>query len=73
MSTVVQAKLADLITLPPDELRELMFGIQEALEDMEDIAEAKRVRAEIAAGRMDTVSLDEVMQKLGITDADLHD
>lgn len=73
MSTIAQAKLADIVTLPPEEMREIMLGIQEALEDQEDIEDAKRIRAEIERGEAELVPLEQVMKELGITDADLQD
>ena len=38
----------------------------EALEDAEDAAKADRVMAEIKAGRMETVSLDDAWRQLGL-------
>ena len=73
MSSVAKEKLADIVTLPPEEMREILLGIQEALEELEDVADARRIRGEIDRGETDTVPLEEVMKKLGITDADLHD
>lgn len=73
MSTVAKEKLADIITLPPDEMREIMLGIQDALEEIEDIEDVKRIRGEIERGETDLVPLEEVMKELGITDADLQD
>lgn len=73
MSSVAKEKLADIITLPPEEMREIMLGIQDALEELEDIEDANRIRGEIERGETGTVPLDEVMKNLGLTDADLHD
>lgn len=73
MSSVAKEKLADIITLPPDEMREIMLGIQDALEELEDIEDVKRIRGEIERGETGTVPLEEVMKNLGLTDADLHD
>jgi predicted DNA-binding protein len=73
MSIAAQKVLSDAKALSPDEMRELLRDIEEILEDMDDVADAQRVREQIARGEMDTVSLDEVMQKLGITNADLQD
>lgn len=73
MSSVAKEKLADIITLPPDEMREIMLGIQDALEELEDIEDVKRIREEIERGETGTVPLEEVMKNLGLTDADLHD
>jgi hypothetical protein len=73
MSTLAKQKLAEIVSLPPEEMLEIMRGIQEALEDMEDAADAKRIRGEIERGETTTVSLDEVMKQSGITDADLRD
>lgn len=73
MSMAAQKILSDAKALSADEMRELLRDIEEALEDMDDVADAQRVREQIARGETDTVSLDEVMQKLGITNADLQD
>ncbi|MCX6837704.1 MAG: hypothetical protein NTX35_07820 [Verrucomicrobia bacterium] len=73
MSTVAKEKLADIVTLSPEEMREIMLGIHEALEEIEDIEDVKRIRGEIERGETDVVPLEEVMKELGITDADLQD
>lgn len=73
MSSVAKEKLADIVTLSPEEMREIMLGIHEALEEIEDIEDVKRIRGEIERGETDTVPLEEVMKELGITDADLQD
>lgn len=73
MSTVAKEKLADIVTLSPEEMREIMLGIHEALEDIEDAEDAKRILGEIERGEADLVPLEEVMKELGITDADLQD
>lgn len=73
MSSVVKEKLADIVTLSPEEMREIMLGIHEALEDIEDAEDAKRILGEIERGEADLVPLEEVMKELGITDADLQD
>ena len=73
MSTVAKEKLADIVTLSPEEMREIMLGIHEALEEIEDIEDVKRIRGEIERGGTDVVPLEEVMKELGITDADLQD
>ena len=73
MSTVAKKKLADIVTLSPEEMREIMLGIHEALEEIEDIEDVKRIRGEIERGETDLVPLEEVMKELGITDADLQD
>ncbi len=71
MSIIAKDKLADIITLPPEAMREIMLGIQEALEDIEDAEDAKRIRGQIERGETSVHSWDEVMRELGITDADL--
>ena len=71
MSTVAKDKLADIVTLPPEEMREIMLGIQEALEDIEDAEDAKRIRGEIERGETSVHSWEEVMKELGLTNADL--
>ena len=73
MSNVAKEKLADIVTLSPEEMREIMLGIHEALEEIEDIEDVKRIRGEIERGETDLVPLEEVMKELGITDADLQD
>jgi len=73
MSTVAKEKLADIVTLSPEEMREIMLGIHEALEDIEDIEDAKRISGEIERGETTLVPLEQVMKELGITDADLQD
>lgn len=73
MSTVAKEKLADIVTLSPEEMREIMLGIHDALEEIEDIEDVKRIRGEIERGETDLVPLEEVMKELGITDADLQD
>lgn len=73
MSSLVKEKLADIVTLSPEEMREIMLGIQDALEEIEDIEDVKRIRGEIERGETDLVPLEEVMKELGITDADLQD
>lgn len=73
MSSVAKEKLADIVTLSPEEMREIMLGIHEALEEIEDIEDVKRIRGEIERGETDLVPLEEVMKELGITDADLQD
>lgn len=73
MSTVAKEKLAEIVTLSPEEMREIMLGIQEALEEVEDIQDVTRIRGEIERGETDLVPLEEVMKELGITDADLQD
>ena len=73
MSTVAKEKLADIVTLSPEEMREIMLGIHEALEEIEDIEDVKRIRGEIERGETDVVPLEEVMKEPGITDADLQD
>ena len=73
MSTVAKEKLAEIVTLSPEEMRDIMLGIQEALEEIEDIEDVKRIRGEIERGETDLVPLEEVMKELGITDADLQD
>ena len=73
MSSVAKQKLADIVTLSPEEMREIMLGIQDALEEIEDIEDVKRIRGEIERGETDLVPLEEVMKELGITDADLQD
>ena len=73
MSTLAKEKLADIVTLSPEEMREIMLGIHEALEEIEDIEDVKRIRGEIERGETDVVPLEEVMKELGITDADLQD
>lgn len=73
MSTIAKEKLADIVTLSPEEMREIMLGIHEALEEIEDIEDVKRIRGEIERGETDLVPLEEVMKELGITDADLQD
>jgi endonuclease/exonuclease/phosphatase family metal-dependent hydrolase len=73
MRTVAKEKLADIVTLSPEEMREIMLGIHEALEEIEDIEDVKRIRGEIERGETDVVPLEEVMKELGITDADLQD
>jgi len=53
MSTVAKEKLADIVTLPPDEMRVIMLGNQDALEELEDIEDAKRIRGRpILVGQM---------------------
>jgi hypothetical protein len=71
MSTVAKEKLADIVTLSPEEMREIMLGIHEALEEIEDIEDVKRIRGEIERGETSLHSWDEVMKELGLTDADL--
>lgn len=71
MSTVAKEKLAEIITLSPEEMREIMLGIEEALEEMEDAEDAARIRGQIERGETTTVSWDEAMKTLGLTDADL--
>lgn len=73
MSTVAKEKLADIITLPPDEMREIMLGIQDALEELEDIEDANRIRGEIERGETSVHTWEEVMKEAGLTDADLDD
>jgi hypothetical protein len=73
MSSVAKEKLADIVTLSPEEMREIMLGIQDALEEIEDIEDVKRIRGEIERGETGLVPLEEVMKELGITDADLQD
>ena len=73
MSTLAKDKLAEITALSPEEMREIMVGIHEALEEIEDAEDAKRILGEIERGETTTVSLEEVMKELGITDADLHD
>lgn len=73
MSTVAKEKLADIITLPPDEMREIMLGIQDALEELEDIEDANRIRGEIERGETSVHTWEEVMNEAGLTDADLDD
>jgi hypothetical protein len=73
MSTLAKEKLADIVTLSTEEMREIMLGIHEALEEIEDIEDVKRIRGEIERGETDVVPLEEVMKELGITDADLQD
>ena len=58
MSTVAKEKLADIVTLSPEEMREIMLGIHEALEDIEDIEDAKRICGEIERGETTLVSLE---------------
>lgn len=71
MSSVAKEKLADIITLPPEEMREIMLGIQDALEELEDVEDVKRIRGEIERGETSVHSWEEVMGELGLTDADL--
>jgi hypothetical protein len=52
-------------------MREIMLGIHEALEEIEDIEDVKRIRGEIERGETSLHSWDEVMKELGLTDADL--
>jgi predicted DNA-binding protein len=54
-------------------MREIVSGMVEALEDIEDAEDAQRIRGEIERGETHTVSMEEIMKKLGITDADLQD
>jgi len=71
MSQTARAKLAEIVALPPEEMREIMLGIQEALEDIEDTEDVLRVRGEIARGETTLHSWEEVMNELGLKDADL--
>jgi predicted DNA-binding protein len=73
MSSLAKEKLADIVTLSPEEMREIMLGIHEALEEIEDIEDANRIRGEIERGETTTVSWEEAMKTLGLTDADLED
>jgi hypothetical protein len=66
MSTVAKEKLADIVTLSPEEMREIMLGIHEALEDIEDAEDAKRIRGEIESGEAETVPWEEVKRNLGL-------
>lgn len=66
MSTVAKEKLADIVTLSPEEMREIMLGIQEALEDLEDIEDVKRIRGEIERGEAELVPWEEVKRTLGL-------
>ena len=66
MSTVAKEKLADIVTLSPEEMREIMLGIHEALEDIEDAEDAKRIRGEIERGEAETVPWEEVKRNLGL-------
>ncbi|MBK8035550.1 MAG: addiction module protein [Verrucomicrobiaceae bacterium] len=66
MSSVVKEKLADIVTLSPEEMREIMLGIHEALEDIEDAEDAKRILGEIERGEAETVPWEEVKRNLGL-------
>jgi predicted DNA-binding protein len=66
MSTVAKEKLADIVTLSPEEMREIMLGIHEALEDIEDAEDAKRILGEIERGEAETVPWEEVKRNLGL-------
>ncbi|MBE2287276.1 MAG: addiction module protein [Prosthecobacter sp.] len=66
MSTIAKEKLADIVTLSPEEMREIMLGIHEALEDIEDAEDAKRILGEIERGEAETVPWEEVKRNLGL-------
>lgn len=66
MSTVAKEKLADIVTLSPEEMREIMLGIHEALEEIEDIEDVKRIRGEIERGEAELVPWEEVKRNLGL-------
>lgn len=66
MSTVAKEKLADIVTLPPEEMREIMLGIHDALEEIEDAEDAKRILGEIERGEAETVPWEEVKKTLGL-------
>ncbi|MBE7493329.1 MAG: addiction module protein [Verrucomicrobiaceae bacterium] len=66
MSSVAKEKLADIVTLSPEEMREIMLGIHEALEDIEDAEDAKRILGEIERGEAETVPWEEVKRNLGL-------
>lgn len=67
MSTLAKEKLAELVTLPPEQMREIMMGIQEALEDIEDAADATRILGEIERGETEVVPWEEVKKNLGLS------
>ena len=47
MSSLAKEKLADIVTLSPEEMREIMLGIHEALEEIEDIEDANFKSSEL--------------------------
>lgn len=66
MISVAKEKLADIITLSPEEMSEIMLGIHDALEEIEDAEDAKRILGEIERGEAETVPWDEVKKTLGL-------
>jgi CHASE3 domain sensor protein len=71
MSIVAEKILTEVKALSADEMRQLLHDIEQVLEDMEDSEDAERVTGKLERGETATRTLDEVMQTLGITDADL--
>ncbi|MBL9179999.1 MAG: hypothetical protein JNM65_18195 [Verrucomicrobiaceae bacterium] len=66
MSIVAKQKLAEITALSADEMREIMLGIENALEELEDIEDVKRIHAEIARGEAELVPWEDVKKNLGL-------
>ncbi len=66
MSIVAKQKLAEITALSAEEMREIMLGIENALEELEDIEDVKRIQAEIARGEAELVPWEEVKKNLGL-------
>ena len=71
MSIVAEKILTEVKALSAEERRQLLHDIEQVLEDMEDAEDAERVLGQLERGETTSRTLDEVMQSLGITDADL--
>lgn len=66
MSTVAKEKLADIVTLSPEEMREIMLGIHEALEDIEDAQAVLSARAALACGEEEALDWNAVKKELSL-------
>lgn len=66
MSIVAQKKLADIVTLSPEEMREIMLGIQDALEEMEDAQAVLAARAALACGEEEALDWNAVKKELSL-------